>query len=190
MKYTRKNAITKRNIKESFLDLLDSYNFDLITVNKIVEEAEITRSTFYRHYEDKYDLLSEIEEEILTRIHEERERIEKQFIKRDLFNIEMFKQLFIALEPYSKTIYHLLSNNGDLSFEMKLKNEITKRFTDLEEINHISKVRADLMKEYMYAILIKTFQYWSANNKDSDLEEIASTLQDVQLKGMRKAINL
>lgn len=60
---------------------------------------------------------------------------------------------------------------------MKIKNEISKRFIGLTELNHVSKVREDLVKEYMYVILIKTFQYWSTNKDSIEVEEVASTLK-------------
>lgn len=47
---------TKRNIQNSFLNLLGKKDFSSITVQEILEEALINRSTFYAHYTDKYDL--------------------------------------------------------------------------------------------------------------------------------------
>ncbi len=188
--YQRKTTLTHKRIKNSLVTLLETHKFDLITVNQIVEEAEITRSTFYRYYDDKYNLLSEIEEEILTHLYEERQKIDQQFAKEDMLNVEVFQQLFEALEPYSETIRLLLGHNGDSSFEMKIKNEIGKRFINLGELHHVSKVREDLVKEYLYVILIKTFQYWSANKDSIDVREVASTMRDIQLKGIRKTIGL
>ncbi|MBF7019922.1 TetR/AcrR family transcriptional regulator [Staphylococcus sp. 18_1_E_LY] len=190
MGYQRKTALTQKHIKNSLITLLDIHKFDLITVNQIVEEAEITRSTFYRYYEDKYSLLSEIEEEILNQLHEARQKINQQFTEEDMFTVEVFQQLFESLESYSEAIRVLLGHNGDTSFEMKIKNEIAKRFVNLGELHHVSKVREDLVKEYLYVILIKTFQYWSANKESIDVREVAATIRDIQLKGLRKAIGI
>lgn len=190
MGYQRKTNITQKRIKNSLVTLLDMHKFDLITVNQIVDEAEITRSTFYRYYDDKYSLLSEIEEEILTQLHEARQKIDQQFAKEDMFNVEVFQMLFESLASYSETIRVLLGHNGDSSFEMKIKNEIAKRFINIGELPHVSKVREDLVKEYLYVILIKTFQYWSANKDSIDVREVASTIRDIQLKGLREAIGL
>lgn len=190
MGYQRKTALTQKHIKNSLITLLDMHKFDLITVNQIVEEAEITRSTFYRYYEDKYSLLSEIEEEILNQLHEARQKINKQFTEEDMFTVEVFQQLFESLESYSEAIRVLLGHNGDTSFEMKIKNEIAKRFVNLGALHHVSKVREDLVKEYLYVILIKTFQYWSANKDSIDVREVAATIRDIQLKGLRKAVGI
>ena len=46
---------TKKNIEESFLRLLEKKSFSEITVQNILDEALINRSTFYKHYSDKYD---------------------------------------------------------------------------------------------------------------------------------------
>lgn len=48
MGYKRKTVLTQRNIKNALVSLLENNKFDFITINQIVEEAEITRSTFYR----------------------------------------------------------------------------------------------------------------------------------------------
>lgn len=53
MGYKRKTVLTQRNIKNALVSLLENNKFDFITINQIVEEAEITRSTFYRYYDDK-----------------------------------------------------------------------------------------------------------------------------------------
>ena len=47
---------TRENIKTSFINLLLVKNFKDITVQNIIDEALIGRSTFYDHYYDKYDL--------------------------------------------------------------------------------------------------------------------------------------
>lgn len=190
MKYTKKTLITKKNLKRALINLLANHKFDLITINQIVEEAEITRSTFYRYYDDKYDLLSDIEEEILKYIHKERQKLEEKFPLEATFSVDMIKHLFKSLEEYADSIYYLLSHNGDASFEMKLRNELSKRFSNLVNLEHISSPRAELLQEYMYVFLIKTFQYWSANKDKVDIEEIALTVRDVQLKGFINTLNL
>lgn len=48
---------TQRSIQEAFSSLLKKRNFRNITVNNLCEEAYISRSAFYAHFKDKYDLL-------------------------------------------------------------------------------------------------------------------------------------
>lgn len=50
---------TKKIIIIAFQDLLYSNMFDSITINDICKKAMIHRSSFYRYFKDKYDLLNE-----------------------------------------------------------------------------------------------------------------------------------
>lgn len=50
--------ITKQHITDSFNVLSRKYQLDKITVNMIVETAGISKSTFYRHFLDKYDVMN------------------------------------------------------------------------------------------------------------------------------------
>lgn len=47
---------TDRNIRSSFIRLLGRKDFNSITVQDILDEALINRTTFYNHYSSKYEL--------------------------------------------------------------------------------------------------------------------------------------
>jgi AcrR family transcriptional regulator len=192
VEYSRKTNLTNTYIKKALITLLKDYKFNLITINQIIKEAEITRSTFYRYYEDKYDLLNVIEEEIIDRIKSTRNSVmnESTIPNNQTLSTELLIVLFNSLDAYADTISTLLSDNAEASFEMKLKNQISQRILILSNTFNISEVRSELVKEYLFAILIKTFQYWSANKDKVDIEEIASTFIDVQMNGLQKTIGL
>lgn len=50
---------TRRAIMESYLRLVGQKPLDKISVKDIVEDCEITRNTFYYHFQDMYDLTAE-----------------------------------------------------------------------------------------------------------------------------------
>lgn len=58
---------TKRLLKETLTNLLLEKDIQQITVKSIVERADLNRGTFYLHYTDVYDLLKEIENEVLQK---------------------------------------------------------------------------------------------------------------------------
>lgn len=51
---------TKKAIMKTFLELLNEYSLDKITVKDIVEKCGINRNTFYYYYKDIYDLIDDI----------------------------------------------------------------------------------------------------------------------------------
>lgn len=48
---------TYKLLKEAFMQLLSQKTFEQITVQEICEAAMVRRTTFYQHFEDKYDFL-------------------------------------------------------------------------------------------------------------------------------------
>lgn len=102
---------TKQNIQSHFIKLLETYKFKDITIKLLINECKINRSTFYRNYEDKYDLIYKITEEIIIKF---KKNINAQFIILDLKKENDFKPYFIPLLDYfnkHKNIFIILYNN-------------------------------------------------------------------------------
>ena len=52
---------TKKNIRDTFIELRKTYSVDEIKVNMLCEKAMINKTTFYNHYQDIYALSEELE---------------------------------------------------------------------------------------------------------------------------------
>ena len=48
---------TKRFLRDAMVELLQEKPFDKITTSELVQRAGISRSGFYTHYSDKYDMI-------------------------------------------------------------------------------------------------------------------------------------
>jgi len=97
-------------ISRAFGQLIQEKPIDSITVQDIAERADINRSTFYQHFEDKYALLD----------HTIRARFERQLhdIIPDIetFSIDHLKQLVFAAFDYIQQF-----NNGCHPAENKVR---------------------------------------------------------------------
>ena len=54
---------TDKAIKQALITLLKTKPFEKITVQNILDETPVTRSTFYKHYHDKYEIAETMQEE-------------------------------------------------------------------------------------------------------------------------------
>ena len=68
MKEDRRVRKTRSAIKSSFIELLNEKELEKITIQDIADRADINRGTFYLHYEDKYLLLSDMEDEFISQM--------------------------------------------------------------------------------------------------------------------------
>lgn len=57
---------TDKAIRQALITLLKKKPFEKITVQDILDETPVTRSTFYKHYRDKYDVVEQMQEEFLA----------------------------------------------------------------------------------------------------------------------------
>lgn len=60
-KENQRITLSKRLLKESLLHLLKKKHINDISVSELCQQAEINRTTFYRHYQIPHDVLLEIE---------------------------------------------------------------------------------------------------------------------------------
>lgn len=68
IKGNRRTLYTKKIIKESLIELLQTNDIHQITVTNICNKADINRGTFYSYYKDAFDLLQSIEDELFDQI--------------------------------------------------------------------------------------------------------------------------
>lgn len=58
-------------LRDAMITLAIQKGFASVTVNDIVELAMVNRATFYRHYQDKYDLVESYLDELYTELNVE-----------------------------------------------------------------------------------------------------------------------
>jgi AcrR family transcriptional regulator len=59
---------TRKLLQAALLCLLQERELESISVNEICESAMVHRTTFYKHYQDKYDLLQQSMQELFTEL--------------------------------------------------------------------------------------------------------------------------
>lgn len=51
---------TKKNLKATLIEMLSDMTFEQVTITNLCKRADISRITFYTHYNDKYALVDDI----------------------------------------------------------------------------------------------------------------------------------
>ena len=88
---------TENNIRTTFIQLLNEKDFNSITVQDILDRALINRSTFYKHYTDKYNLAETIAQNFIDEF--------KSLANFRLLNRETFKELLNVKNNLLKELY-------------------------------------------------------------------------------------
>lgn len=109
---------TKNLIRDKFIDMLNERPLDKITVKELAKRCEINRNTFYYHYKDIYEILSEIfQKELKKVIAEYNDTLswEESFLLATEFALENKKAIYhvynsIRREELEDYIYDVAGN--------------------------------------------------------------------------------
>ncbi len=59
---------TRRAIRNALIELAEGKEVDKITVKELCERAEISKPAFYSHYGNIYDVVDEVEDEVVQKV--------------------------------------------------------------------------------------------------------------------------
>ena len=118
---------TQKFLQEAMIELITEQGFDAITVGDIAERAMINRATFYRHYQDKYDLVAKIFEETADQLVENLRPFHKDTPQSAPENPqEIWIQLFSHVAEHARLYRALLGKNGSSWFAARMREHIAK----------------------------------------------------------------
>lgn len=168
---------TQKAIKHALLKLIEEDGFEKITVKDITDTAEISRNTFYLHYEDKYDLTNKMCEELMRKLFfaTGKQLRREQKLDFDINSAARILQVGLMVIDEDKEEYRILFNccGSDLldKFCETLKNSI-------KYINGELAVLSPYSIEYIVSGVAGFVKYY-ANHEVEDLSQIC--LEFVQL---------
>ncbi|MBR3167561.1 MAG: TetR/AcrR family transcriptional regulator [Erysipelotrichaceae bacterium] len=181
----KKKAGTKLKIIDSFIRLLGTKRFDKITVRELCEEAEIVRSTFYTHYQSVYDLIEEMENDLLDELAyfiSEEDLANSHALRytgperhETIFSVPLDStfRFFQAIDRNKKSLIALLSENGDPYFEIRLKKQLER---DINLMMDTEGIPNDMLRPYfsevMVSLQLNLLKYWIQAENRADIEYI------------------
>lgn len=154
---------TRKNIEISFIYLLDKKDFYKITVQDILDTALINRSTFYKHYSDKYQLAEILCNEVFDLL---KAGVKDRFCCTTVEDTLMIiKPLYQILSVKREEILALFKINTDtIHLYDDLSDFLKKSFSEQHGLqNQQSHGVLDYLSE-LYASLVMTSIKWCLQN--------------------------
>lgn len=160
---------TKKALERAMLELLEKKKFKKITVNDICQQAMVSRSTFYLHFEDKYQLMFFCLENEHRCLQEEiGKQTPKEFIRSMLARIQQRKKIYKNL--FGAELDMELAKMLQASF----KNVITGLLESREQAGEKLAGPIPLLAAYYSAGLAGMTYWWMEAGFTHSLEEMAA----------------
>lgn len=187
MKTDARVRYTKDIIRKVFLDLLVEKPLNKITVKEVCELAEINRGTFYKHYQDIYDLMEQLENEALHRFEELLSSIQVDG------NYPILVTMLTSLAEYREFLAPLTANSQNSSFTKRL-NECCNQYA----FSQMSPEQIELLttsnKQYVYSYLAggtaSIIERWLQTGTKETPQQIAKAIQSLNENTLSLFVNL
>ncbi len=179
-KNDRRSRYTKRFLKESLIELMEEKPINKISVSELCDKADINRSTFYNHYSDQYDLLQQMEEEIIDDVNAMLADCEYQ--KYDSKLMQILAYIFEYIRDNSRACRILLSEQGDVHFQKQILMIAHESYvTELVTRNRLEEDTATDIYLFIVNGSIGLIQSWLKNGMKKSAHEMAELI--VRLSG-------
>jgi len=174
-KTDRRIVMTKRMLKEALIEMLKEKDIYHVSIRELCEKADINRTTFYKYYGSQFDLLTDMENDLLD------------FIAQTVSSNEDDPEIIVCsackyLEDNIEFARLIINNNVDPDFPQKvfamdsIKNSAIKKFRG-------SKSESEL--EYIYGFLTygayRMVCEWLNKEKREPPEEFAKLVSQMLL---------
>ena len=192
--YEKKRRETEKRIEVILLQLMKEQTFETISICQLIDLAEVNRSTFYRHYLDKYDLLEKIENRLLDDLQAYYQealdsaclfKLEKDFKVKDYIHEK--QNLFHFFEPYLEDLAILLGPDGSPTSLRRLQEAPREIFSQSISLGDplLEEVEADLLLNHQAASFMGTLTYWLAHPhyKSQQMSDFHTKVTTVGLAG-------
>lgn len=156
-KQDRRKRRTCQLLRQALLELLEEKPYEAISVQDLIARADVARSTFYMHYQDKNDLFLGPEGVFAEKLTQHRRY---EIRPRDLGSVVSARVWFEHLEV-QRPIVQAISGNSALDLAMQtlgemLRDDYRKRICWLSH----SSVPSEVMVEYVVSTLMVLIRWW------------------------------
>lgn len=173
---------TRKTLFDSLIILMKDKSFEEIKVSDICEIALINRSTFYSHYQDKYELVMDFIKYLEESILKELEKNNKIFNTKEYY-METIK-LIIDYIDERKDIYHsiLINNRNSILLDIitnSIEKDINSRIDEGIILN--KNLPSDIVSKFYIGAVSNIIIEWLQNKIKYSKEDIIKYL-DVLIK--------
>lgn len=183
IKVDRRVLKTKKAIRNAFAELLAQKDINEITVKDIADAADINRKTFYNNYSGIYQIVDELENEIVTALTDIIGDID---LRRDLKNpYNIFAKLTEVINNDLDFYGHLMKADSNSKLTAKiaaaLQEKIKESFSSKAAVDPLT---LDIMTEYTMSGMLAVYKRWFNSSRDQSIDDISKIVSVLAVSGL------
>ncbi len=178
---------TAIRMDEALISLLEKKDFEYITIKEICETAGVNRSTFYLHYENTSDLLTETTRYILDKhlayYSIDTKGITERFANRDLqdllFATSEYLTPYLTFIKENRQIFKIsIKHFSSMNMDEVYGNMFKHIFDPILERFHVPKNERDYVMKFYLTGVFAIVMEWLDQNCSDDIDTIIKIITD------------
>ena len=174
-KQDRRIIKSKKAIKKAFMSILATKDINDITIKNIADLADVDRKTVYNYYNGTYEILNEIENEMVSTINDAVASLDVEGNLDQQINI--FKKITEVINENFEFYSILMKLNYDSQLIKKLISlfsEYAKKI--LNKFKLPNGVSVEFASTFIASGVLNTYYKWFNSEKSISLDDLSNQL--------------
>lgn len=192
-KTDRRVERTRELLQKALIDLIAEHGYDAITIQDIVDRANIGRTTFYLHYSSKDDLFMSCHEAIVSQFHI---GLFHPLSREELLSTKIPPEMTSAyrhLEEGRALLYPIFEGKDSQLILRQIRDRSAREIeANLRTIfvEADSVIPLDMLANYLAGAQIALMQWWLEKRRPHKPQNLAQTFHRLQRAAIRDAFEL
>jgi AcrR family transcriptional regulator len=184
---------TRRLLRKALLSLILERGYDHVTVQDVLDRADVGRATFYAHFRDKDDLLVSGADELRASLRQQVSKFVAADGSPNQERLEVIRVLFEHAALHRRLYHAMLGRRGAGTILKYAHQDLTALFREhLEEVIAHRGLRptvpVDIVAHYVVSSLLALLTWWLDNDLPYTAHEMSQVFQKLTRSGVAGAL--
>lgn len=174
-KQDRRIIKSKKAIKKAFLSILATKDINDITIKNIADLADVDRKTVYNYYNGTYEILNEIENEMVSTINDAVESLDLEG------NLDQQISIFKKITEVINDNFEFYSILMKLNYDSQLIKKLISLFSEyakkiLNKFKLPNCVSVEYASTFIASGVLNTYYKWFNSERSISLDDLSNQL--------------
>ena len=192
-KTDRRVQRTRELLQKALIELISKHRYDAITIQDIVDRANVGRTTFYLHYSSKDELFMSCHEAIVSEFHFGPHHTRS---REELLSPEAppgMTSAYLHLLDARALLYPIFQGKDSLLILRRIRDRSAQEIEASLRAAFVeadSAIPFDVLANYLAGAQIALAQWWLEKRQPHTPEKLAQTFHRLQRAAIRDAFGL
>jgi AcrR family transcriptional regulator len=183
-KEDRRSRRSQRLIVDALLALMVQKRFDRITVQEILDRADVGRTTFYAQFRNKEDVLELALERVFGQLQDRPLGSGEESANQLLPSLELFRHVQETQSIYPALVRGLSLDPHYQAVQRSLRDAVTRQLALADDSRDLA-VPPELIAEYLAGAFLTLVHWWLDQGLRDTPEQMNAYFQQLVMPGMR-----